>query len=379
MKKVIITGASGQIGSYMVDFLLKKNRYEIICLHNTAENDAAIDLVKNISCSLLDHKTIESIISVEQPDYFLNFAGMSFVPNSWESPVEALEVNTLAVLNILECIKKYAPLCRFFNSCSAEIFGCSTPNFKQGEYTTPNPLSIYAVSKNAAKDLVKVYRNTQGVYAVSGILFNQESPRRSKNFVTRKITANVARIVKSIKKGEPFQPLELGNVDSRRDFSHVFDTCDGIWRIVNQEIYRQDLQPQFYLEGTMDGNLTRPLKDYVLASGESHSIREFVSLAFKKAGIRETTWTGYGEKEELILDNYLSDFAHLESHTLVKINPEFYRKADVYSLIGDSSSIRQDLHWFPKISFEEIIEDMIYQDLLDIYKKDDIIEECQQK
>lgn len=363
MKKIIITGANGQIGSYMVDFLLKKNRYEIVALVTEDYFNSVINKTENLRLVVADithHRSMLELIKIEEPDYFLNFAGKSFVPNSWEDPISTFETNTNAVLNILEAIRKHAPLCRFFNACSAEIFGSSNGE-DQNEKTPTNPKSLYAVSKNASKDITRIYRETQNIYAVSGILFNQESPRRGKEFVSRKITSNVARISHAIKRGEKFEPFYLGNVDARRDFSAVEDVCEGIWKIVNQEVFRYDLQPELYRGGEMDGILTKPLKDYILASGNFVSIRQFVELTFAIAGI-EGVWVGNGVHEKFILPNYLKDFAEINSIDLVRINPDFYRKAEINSLVGDPHQARHDLHWFPKISFVEMVQNMFWAD-----------------
>lgn len=349
MKKVLITGSNGQVGSYMVDYLYENTDNTIIAatrrtsqpILNHLQKYQADDRVKFITLDLSDSCSIEKAIKEESPDYFINFGASAFVPDSWNMPAYTIQVNTISVINILEAIRKFVPQCRFYNACSSEIFGevLETP---QKETTRPNPRSIYGVSKNAAREVVKVYRDSYDLYAVSGILFNHESPRRQEHYVTRKITKNVARIAKSIEKNEEFKPLQLGNLDAERDWSDARDFVDGVWKMLHQD---------------------DTIKDYVLSSNETHCIREFVEVAFANAGIPKNKcfWAGKGVKEKYYL--YTEKGVIIDKLPLVEINPEFYRPAEVELLLGDSSEARKELKWNPKIDFYNLVEEMVNSDI----------------
>lgn len=347
MKKVLITGANGQDGSYMIDYLLDNTDNTIIAatrrtsqpITNHIERYRNHPRVKFLLLDLGDSHSIENAVEQEKPDYFINFGASAFVPDSWNSPALTIQVNTISVISILEAIKKHVPNCRFYNACSSEIFG-SVLEVPQTINTRPNPRSVYGVSKNAAREIVTVYRESYGMYAVSGILFNHESPRRQSHYVTRKITQNVARISKSLKEG--FKPLDLGNLDALRDWSDATDFVDGVWKMLNQE---------------------KP-KDYVLSSGEMHSVREFVEKAFSFAGILgrwHNPTHNHLDEEYILLDE--NGLATKKKITLVKINPKFYRLAEVNELLGDSSPAREELKWVPKTSFDQLVMKMVDWDI----------------
>jgi GDPmannose 4,6-dehydratase len=206
---------------------------------------------------------------------------------------------------------------------------------------------MYGVSKCAASHTCKVYRESYGLYVVHGILLNHESERRQEYFVTRKITKAVAKISKAIQNNEDFAVLELGNLDSKRDWSYAPDFVDGIWRMLNQEKYRKELS-------NIDKNdLSKHIKEYVLASGECHSIKEFVELAFSIALPNyEFKW--------ILNDNFVTAN---DSKLLVRVNPAFYRPADVLTLCGNSSLAREELGWCPKVKFKELVKIMVDYDL----------------
>lgn len=348
MKKVLITGSNGQVGSYMVDYLYENTDNTIIAatrrtsqpILNHLQKYQGDSRVKFITLDLSDSCSIEKAIKEESPDYFINFGASAFVPDSWNMPAYTIQVNTISVINILEAIRKFARECRFYNACSSEIFGevLETP---QKETTRPNPRSIYGVSKNAAREIVKVYRDSYGLYAVSGILFNHESPRRQEHYVTKKITKNVARIAKSVEKNETFEPLQLGNLDAERDWSDARDFVDGVWKMLHQD----------------------EIDDYILSSNETHSIREFVELAFSNAGISKNKcfWAGKGLEEKYYL--YIERGVIVDKLALVEINPEFYRPAEVELLLGDSSKARKQLNWKPKRDFYNLVEEMVKSDI----------------
>jgi GDPmannose 4,6-dehydratase len=347
MKKIIITGVTGQDGSFMADFLLKNTEHAVIVgvRRLSVINHKNIQHLKNnprfklIDLDITDAQNVEEVIRTEQPDYFINFAANSFVGNSWTMPVNHMNTNCMAVLYQLEAIRKFAPNCRYYNAGSSEEFGdvSYTP---QDESHPLRPRSPYGASKAAARHLVKVYRDSYNLFAIQGWLFNHEGTRRGEEFVTRKITKNVARISEAIKNKEKFEPLELGNLEAKRDWSDAEDFIEGVWLMLNQD------EPN----------------EYVLSSNETHTIKEFVELAFKAAGI-DGIWVGEKLNEMYQLPNYLSDFSELYNNQLVKINSKFYRPAEVELLWGDSTKARQELNWSPKTDFQGLVKKMIDNDL----------------
>jgi len=347
MKKVIITGITGQDGSFLADFLLKNTDHIIIggIRRLSVQNHKNIEHLKSnprfkiIDLDITDFQNVEEIIRIEQPDYFINFAANSFVGNSWKMPIHHMNTNCIAVLYQLEAIRKFAPNCRYYNAGSSEEFGdvAYTP---QDEAHPLRPRSPYGASKASARHLVKVYRESYNIFAIQGWLFNHEGTRRGEEFVTRKITKNVVRIAEAIKNKQKFEPLELGNLESKRDWSDAEDFVEGVWLMLNQET------PE----------------EYVLSSNETHTIREFVNLSFKEVGI-DGIWVGTDLDEMYQLPNYLSDFSELCNTQLVKINPKFYRPAEVELLWGSSVKARTELNWTPKTDFKGLVKKMIDNDL----------------
>ena len=350
MKKVLITGITGQDGSLMADYLL--NNFQDIevygaCRRLSVPNHLNIEHLQNnsrfkkIEINVADQCSVTNAISLIQPDYYINFAANSFVGGSWNCPVEHMETNAMSVLYALEAIKKYIPNCKFYNAGSSEQFG--DVDYVPQDIKHPfKPRSPYGVSKCTAHHIVKVWRESYNLYAVQGILFNHEGIRRGEEFVTRKITKNVSRIAKAIKYDYAYTPLELGNVNSKRDWSDAEDFVKGIWLMLNQD---------------------KP-KDYVLSSNETHSIKEFVELAFRHAGI-EGKWKGEGINEKFVLTKYKSEkFFYDEEPILMKVNPVFYRPAEVDLLLGDSTPARTELGWKPEVSFEDLVKKMVDSDML---------------
>ena len=338
-KKILITGVTGQDGSFMADYLLKNTEHTIIAgvrrlsvkNHENIQHLLDNERFKLIDLDVCDQVNIEQVISEENPDYFINFAANSFVGNSWTQPVSHMITNAMAVLYQLEAIRKHSSNCRYYNAGSSEEFG-DVLYSPQSELHPIRPRSPYGISKASARHMVKVWRESYDLYAVQGWLFNHEGTRRGEEFVTRKITKNVARIKNQYVLGD-FKPLELGNVDVKRDWSDAEDFVEGIWLMLNQE------EP----------------KEYVLSSNETHSIREFVEEAFNFAGfaIEECEWVGRGANEK---------YLH-EGKVLMQINPDFYRPAEVELLWGDSSKARSDLGWEPKSSFLGLVKKMVDHDL----------------
>jgi len=339
-KTIIVTGVTGQDGSHMVDFLLANTDYEIFgCVRRlSVYNHKNLSHIKDhrfhlINFDLTDCHSISRIIEKLKPDYFINLAAQSFVGSSWDFAQQTWETNATSVLNILEAIRNYHSTCRFYQAGSSEEFG-DVVTVPQDENHPLRPRSPYGASKAAARQILKVWKESYGLYAVQGWLFNHEGTRRGVEFVTRKITTNVARIQKAIYNNESFDALELGNVDAKRDWSDAEDFVEGIWLMLNQN------EP----------------KDYVLSSNETHTIREFVELAFSAAGI-DGHWEGLGLEEKYI-DNKTKNI-------LVSINTQFYRPAEVDLLLGDSTKAREELGWKPKTSFKELVDKMIRHDILE--------------
>ena len=368
IKKIIVSGVTGQDGSYMVEYLLKNTPHHIIGgVRRTSQliksnlnnfiNDARFKIA---SLDLTDVHSVTSLIADEKPDYFINFGASTFVPDSWNQPAAVMQVNTVSLIYILEAIKKFVPNCRVYSAGSSEQWG-DVLGSPQNESTPMRPRSVYGVSKCAASHICKVYRESYGLYIVHGVLLNHESPRRQPGdmFVTRKITQGVARIARSISKIEPFLSIKLGNINSKRDWSYAPDFIDGIWRMVNQEHYRLDTK---FADNTNTRELSKYIKEYILASGETHSVREFVELAFRLAKI-EGYWVGEGINEKFIISNYLNDISELKSQVLVEISPELFRPNEVDLLCGDSSMARKELGWIPQVSFEELVRIMVEYDL----------------
>lgn len=347
MKKVLITGVTGQDGANMVEYLLENTDYEIIGMIRRVSNVNLFNCRKFKNDKrfkfeygdLSDTQSINQIVEKVKPDYFINFGANSYVGCSWQMPEQIFEVNTLGVLRCLEAIRKIKPSCRFYSAGSSEEWG--NVDYSPQDMKHPlKPRSPYGASKASARHIVKVYRESYNLYAVHSILFNHEGTKRGEEFVTRKITKNVARIYHAIKNKQSFAPLELGNLDSKRDWSDSEDFVTGVWKMLNQE------EP----------------KDYILASDETHSIREFVEKAFNRAGI-EGVWHGKGLKEEYSLPNYVMEEGDVLSSVLVRINEDFYRPAEVELLLGDSALARKELKWSPKVSFEDLVNKMVDFDI----------------
>lgn len=340
MKKVIITGVTGQDGSHMADYLLANTDAQIFgaVRRLSVSNHKNISHIsdprfKLIDMDIADPESINSAIIKYKPDYFINLAANSFVGTSWEMPVNHMQTNCMGVLYQLEAIRKFAPNCRYYNAGSSEEFG-DVAFSPQTEFHPLRPRSPYGASKAAARQVVKVWRDSYNLYAVQGWLFNHEGTRRGVEFVTRKITKGVAKIKKSIDSNNFIEAIKLGNLESKRDWSDAEDFVHGIWLMLNQE---------------------KP-KDYVLSSDETHTVREFVELAFAAAGI-EGQWLGRtGTIEEV--------FINKESRLpMVMIDPRFFRPAEVDLLLGDSTMARSELGWKPKTSFFQLVKKMTLNDL----------------
>jgi GDPmannose 4,6-dehydratase len=315
MKKALITGITGQDGSYLGEFLLK-NGYKVYGMirRSSTENFERIAHIINdielVQGDLLDQLSIMDIIDSVRPDEVYNLAAQSFVPTSWNQPVLTGEYTAIGVTRMLEAIRFVDKNnIRFYQASSSEMFGM-TKDSPQDENTPFYPRSPYGVAKLYAHWITINYRESYNIFACSGILFNHESPRRGKEFVTRKVTHGVAKIKLGLAK-----ELKLGNLDAKRDWGFAGDYVEAMWLMLNQD------SPD----------------DYVIATSENHSVRELVEIAF-----------GY---------------VNLDYRDYVVIDPNLIRPAEVYNLCGNYSKARKKLGWEPKMKFKELIEFMVEEDI----------------
>ena len=337
MKKVIITGVTGQDGSHMVDYLLKntdhklygsvrrlsvKNHENILHL----EDEPRFQL---INMDLNDAHSMRDVILDIQPDYFINFAAQSFVAGSWDYPIQTWDTDANSVLHILESMRRFAPNCRFYNAGSSEEFGdvAYTP---QDENHPLLPQSPYGAAKCAARHIVRVYRESYNLFAVQGWLFNHEGTRRGLDFVTRKITHTVARIKLAIENDKPVPVLKLGNLEAERDWSDAEDFMEGIWLMINRH---------------------KP-KNYVLSSGKMYRVRDFLNEALKAADINFTS-EGEGDKEK---------YFTTEGVLIFEVDPKYYRPAEVHKLCGDPSLAEKELGWRRKTDLKGLVRKMYDND-----------------
>ena len=337
MKKALITGVTGQDGSYLAELLLDKG-YEVygIMRRKSVVDYGNVEHIKDkirfIYADMTDLVSLVNAMRVSEADEVYNLAAQSFVATSWEQPLATAQIDALGVTNMLEAIRMVKPSCRFYQASTSEMFGLvqETP---QRETTPFYPRSPYGVAKVYGHWITKNYRESYGLYACSGILFNHESERRGKEFVTRKITDSVARIKLGIQ-----DHIELGNMDSKRDWGHSKDYVYAMWLMLQQD----------------------HADDYVIATNETRTVREFVEIAFAKAGI-ELEWSGKGIDE---VGKNKSD-----GKTLVKVNKEFFRPAEVEILLGDPSKAEKELGWKREICFNELVERMVKNDMEIVKKK----------
>lgn len=317
VKRALITGISGQLGSYLAELLLDKG-YEVTGVvrgspSTPVKNLAQVqDRIALLQGDLLDQTTLLDALHEARPQELYNLAGTSFVPASWNQPVMTAQFTAVGVTSMLEAIRIVDPSIRVFQASSSEIFGATTES-PQCETTPFLPHTPYGVAKLYAHLMVASYRERYGMYASSGILYNNESPRRAPEFVVRKVTRGAAAIKLGLER-----ELRLGNLDATRDWSFAGDTVDAIWRSLQVE----------------------EAGDFVLASGVSRSVGELVELAFRQVGLDPE-------------DHVVGD-------------PEFMRPPDPVPLVGDPRAAREKLDWEPKTSFEDLIAMMIEEDLRDL-------------
>ena len=339
-KKVLITGVTGQDGSYMADFLLEETDFQIFGMvrrTSTNNNKNITHLLNNprfklVTGDLTDSQSIDNIVREIQPDYFINLAAQSFVGASWQIPEQTFDIDAVGVIRCLEAIRKHAPNCRFYNAGSSEELG-NVDYSPQDEKHPLKPRSPYGAAKAAARHIVKVYRESYNLFAIQGLLYNHESPRRGEEFVTRKITKQLAQIKKSIEENIDFKPLQLGNIYAKRDWSHAKDFVKGIWLMLNQK---------------------KPM-EYILASGKTYTVKDFINKSLEFFDINGI-WIKEGLEEKFIYQNKI----------LIEINPEFYRPAEVDLLLGNANNAKKILNWTPQISFSDLVKEMSKNDLMNM-------------
>jgi GDPmannose 4,6-dehydratase len=335
-KRALITGITGQDGSYLAELLLEKG-YKVFGLqrHSSYPNTYRIDhLINNPEYpnfltgygDLSDNASLFAIIEKCSPDEIYNLGAQSHVAVSFSLPEHTLNTTGLGTLRILEVIRQLKTNVKLYQAGSSEMFGKVKKNSFQNERTPFNPQSPYGLAKVLAFQTTKVYRNSYHIFASNGILFNHESPRRGIRFVTRKITLGLSRIKLGLQ-----DVLMLGNLNSKRDWGYARDYVEGIYKILQYK------NPE----------------DFVLATGQTHSVREFVQLAAKQLGI-DIAWKGSGVKEKGI--------DRKTGKIIVKIDPVHFRPSEVDYLLGDSSKAKKLLGWKPKVSFEELVNIMIKHD-----------------
>lgn len=331
MKNALITGINGQDGSYLAELLLEKgyNVYGIMRRKSVVDYgnvDHIKDKIKFIYADMTDVVSLVNAMKVSDADEVYNLAAQSFVATSWEQPLATAQIDALGVTNMLEAIRMVKPSCKFYQASTSEMFGL-VQEIPQKETTPFYPRSPYGVAKLYGHWITKNYRESYDMFACSGILFNHESERRGKEFVTRKITDAVARIKLGVQ-----DCVELGNLDSKRDWGHSKDYVYAMWLMLQQD------NPD----------------DYVVATGETRTVREFVQTAFAKAGI-DVEFSGEGVNE------IGTDKA--TGKVVVRVNPDFFRPAEVDILIGDPAKADATLGWERKIKFDELVERMVKNDL----------------
>ncbi len=331
MKTAFITGITGQDGSYLAELLLE-NGYRVYGLWRRKSavdygNIAHLkDKVTLLYGDMTDPVSLHQALSIAKPDEIYNLAAQSFVAASWNTPLSTAEIDALGVTNLLEAMRTAVPDARFYQASTSEMFG-QVQAIPQNEQTSFYPRSPYGVAKLYGHWITKNYRESYGLYACAGILFNHESERRGMEFVTRKITYAAARIANGMQ-----ESVALGNLDAKRDWGHAADYVRAMWLMLQQP--------------TPD--------DYVVASGETHTVREFAQLAFAVAGI-DIMWQGSGTEEKGI--------NKANGKAVVTVDAQFYRPAEVELLLGDPAKAEKALGWQREIGFAELVRRMVEHDM----------------
>lgn len=328
-KKALITGITGQDGSYLAELLLSKD-YKVygmmrrVSVFTTQRIDHIFNEVDILHGDVTDSSNTNRLIKQIKPDETYNLSAQSHVGVSFEVPEYTADVDALGTLRLLEAIRTENPVCKFYQASTSELFG-EVLEIPQKETTPFNPRSPYAIAKQYAYWIVKNYREAYDLFACNGILFNHESPRRGETFVTRKITKAVVRIVQGLQ-----NELVLGNLNSERDWGYAPEFVESMWMMLN----KVDIP-----------------SDYVIATGEKHSVREFVEEAFGYYGLK-IEWEGNG----------LEEMGRVRDMIVVRQNPKYYRPTEVDLLLGDYSKAYHDFGWKPKTKFKDIVKIMMKEE-----------------
>lgn len=337
MKRALITGVTGQDGSYLAELLLEKG-YQIYGLmrRKSVVDYGNVEHIKDkihfIYADMTDLVSLINAMRISQADEIYNLAAQSFVATSWEQPIATAEINAIGVTNMLEAIRTVKPEAHFYQASTSEMFG-KVQEMPQTEQTPFYPRSPYGVAKVYGHWITKNYRESYDMYACSGILFNHESERRGQEFVTRKITDAVARIKYGVQ-----NHVELGSLDAKRDWGHAKDYVRAMWLMLQHN----------------------QADDYVIATNETRTVREFVETAFSHVGI-DVEWKGTGVDEIGVEKS--------TGRTIVSVNPKFFRPAEVEVLLGNPAKAEDKLRWKREISFSELVKRMIDNDMALVEKE----------
>ena len=342
-KIAFCTGVTGQDGSYLSELLLEKG-YKVhgMMRRSSSFNTKRIDhLMKNKDFELhfgdvTDPLNVTNLISKIKPDEIYNLAAQSHVKVSFEQPYYTAQTDALGTLSILEAVRTHCPTAKFYQASTSELYGGLGYNMPENGYTEESefhPRSPYGVAKIYGYWIVKNYREAYNMFACNGILFNHESERRGETFVTRKVTTNLAEVA-----AKKRNLLKIGNIDAKRDWGHARDYVEGMWRMLQRDT------PE----------------DYVLATNETHSVREFIEEAVKHFGW-EIVWKGSGVDEK--------GYDKLTGKLLVEIDKKYFRPTEVPVLLGDYSKAKKELYWSPKIKFKELVKLMVESDKNKLVKK----------
>lgn len=337
MKNALITGITGQDGSYLAELLLEKdyNVYGIMRRKSVVDYgnvEHIKDKIHFIYADMTDVVSLTNAMRISQADEIYNLAAQSFVATSWEQPIATADIDAIGVTNMLEAIRTVKPEAHFYQASTSEMFG-KVQEMPQTENTPFYPRSPYGVAKVYGHWITKNYRESYDMYACSGILFNHESERRGLEFVTRKITDAVARIKLGVQ-----DHVELGSLDAKRDWGHSKDYVRAMWLMLQQE------KPD----------------DYVIATNETRTVRDFVNIAFQTVGI-DIVWNGHGIEE--------TGVNKANGKVVVSVNPQFFRPAEVEVLLGNPLKAETELGWQREISFQELVKRMVANDLTLVEKE----------
>jgi GDPmannose 4,6-dehydratase len=339
MKKALITGIRGQDGAYLSKLLLEKG-YKVYGADRRSGDSSLWRLkelgidkkIHHIYMDLLEYSNVVEVIKEIKPDELYNLAAQSFVAASFKQPLLTAEIDALGVLRILEAVRLFSPKTKVYQASTSEMFG-KVQSIPQNEKTPFYPRSPYAVSKLFAHWICVNYRESYDLFVCSGILFNHESPLRGIEFITRKVSYTVARIYNGFD-----EKIVVGNLDSKRDWGYAEEYVYGMWLMLQQ----------------------KKADDYVLATGETHTVREFIEKAFETVGI-DIVWKGKGVDEK--------GYDKKTGKVLVEVSKEFYRPAEVDLLLGDPSKAEKELGWKAKTKFEELVKTMVSADIERIKKE----------